>query len=76
MFSTLYVGLQVPGQLHGEDGVEEGGDESGVQAAHRPEHFEQQQPQRHTVLLQEGNGEQVSTRCTQTRVIPIRYDRR
>lgn len=49
---TLCVRLQIPGQLHGEDGVEQGGDESCVQAAHRPKHFEEQQPQRHTVLLQ------------------------
>lgn len=48
---TLCVSLKVPGQLHREDGVEEGGDESSIQAAHRPEHFEQQQPQRHTMLL-------------------------
>lgn len=48
---TLCVSLQVPGQLHGEDGVEQGGDESSIQATHRPKHFEEQQPQRHTVLL-------------------------
>lgn len=50
--STLRVRLQVPGQLHGEDGVEQGGDESSVQAAHGPKHLEEQQPQRHAVLLQ------------------------
>lgn len=49
--STLCVSLQVSGQLHGEDGVEEGGDQRSIQAAHCPEHFEQQQAQRHTVLL-------------------------
>lgn len=48
---TLCVCLKVPGQLHGEDGVEESGDESSIQAAHRPKHLEQQQPQRHAVLL-------------------------
>lgn len=48
---TLCVRLQVPGQLHGEDGVEQGGDESSIQAAHGPKHFEEQQPQRHAVLL-------------------------
>lgn len=50
--STLRVRLQVPGQLHGEDGVEQGGDESSVQATHGPKHLEEQQPQRHAVLLQ------------------------
>lgn len=50
--STLSVGLQVSGQFHGQDGVEQGGDERRTQAAHRPEHLEQQQSQRHTVLLQ------------------------
>lgn len=49
---TLCVSLQVPGQLHGEDGVEQGGDESSIQAAHGPKHLEEQQPQRHAVLLQ------------------------
>lgn len=48
---TLNVGLQVSGQLHGENGVEQSGDEGSVQTAHRSEHFEEQQPQRHTMLL-------------------------
>lgn len=48
---TLRVRLEVSGQLHGQDGVQEGGDESGIQAAHGAEHFEQQQAQRHAVLL-------------------------
>lgn len=50
---TLGVGLEVPGQFHGQDGVEQGGDESRTQAAHGTKHLEQQQPQRHTVLLQQ-----------------------
>lgn len=48
---TLRVGLQVPGELHREDGVEEGGDERSVKAAHGAKHFQQQQPQRHAELL-------------------------
>lgn len=48
---TLSVRLQVPRQLHGQDGVQEGGDERRVQTTHRPEHLQQQQTQRHAVLL-------------------------
>lgn len=59
---TLCVSLQVPGQLHGEDGVEQGGDESSIQATHRPKHFEEQQPQRHTVLLH-GSRNKGKQRC-------------
>lgn len=54
---TLCVSLKISCQLHGEDGVEKGGDKSSIQAAHRPKNFEQQQPQRHTVLLHEGDNE-------------------
>lgn len=48
---TLRVSLKVSGQLHGENGVKEGGDEGSIQAAHGPEHLQQQQPQRHAMLL-------------------------